>query len=311
MSDVGKQIKFYRQRQSMTQKELASILNVAVSTISSWEKGHNQVNPYYYDALASALTIQKAELLNIHPNNSHQLPTNSKPYIDKSYKFNLTQSLMLLTTLIFTFFAPILRTPFNGVYVLLWLLVIVIYIIKLLEKTEKLITLKYYHDDESLYYVHTMSKEKLKMFRTDRLIITIFTFVLINIATIISLAMLHESLESILVIGFFTLLLILTNSVIIWIMLQITFSPFNKHTIPYDELHNTVWFTPYRILFFLTFIIVIGQFVLIQTLDFNPYQSYLDVLVYIFLCLSLVLTHALIEMTKKLYYGYKIMIKKR
>ena len=311
MSDIGKQIKLHRQKQSMTQKELGIILNVAVSTVSSWEKGHNQVSPYYYDALASALSIDKAELLSIHSKNISSPPTNSKPYIDRTYKFNLKQSLIMLIPLVFTFLAPLLNEPMNGLFILLWLLLTLFYSIKFLEKSQKPITLKYYHDDETLYYVHEMSKEKLKTFRNDRLIVVILTFVLVNISTVIALAMIHESLESILIIGFFSFVLILTNSVIVWLLLQIAFSPFNQHTMTYDELHNIDWFTPYRILIFFTFIIVLGLFVLIQTLNINPYQSFLDVLVYIFLCLSFILSYGLHEMTKKLYYGYKIMIKKR
>ena len=63
MSDVGKHIRQYRQERKLTQDALAEKLHVTRQAVSNWETGKNQPDLDMLAAIAGALEVGPAELL--------------------------------------------------------------------------------------------------------------------------------------------------------------------------------------------------------------------------------------------------------
>ena len=64
--DIGSRIRKYREESGMSQKELASRINVSNSRISNWEQGLNRPDADVLADICRALNISPSELLNVH-----------------------------------------------------------------------------------------------------------------------------------------------------------------------------------------------------------------------------------------------------
>ena len=63
MASLNENIKFYRKRRNLTQKDLANLLNIAPTAISAWEVGRNKPLMDNIEQMASIFGIKKSELL--------------------------------------------------------------------------------------------------------------------------------------------------------------------------------------------------------------------------------------------------------
>ena len=64
--DIGNRIRKYREESGISQKELASRINVSNSRISNWEQGLNRPDADVLADICRALNISPSELLNVH-----------------------------------------------------------------------------------------------------------------------------------------------------------------------------------------------------------------------------------------------------
>ena len=62
LNKFGQRVKHYRGERGLTQEELASILNIATSTLSAWENGKAQLTNSNLIKLCNALKVSEEEL---------------------------------------------------------------------------------------------------------------------------------------------------------------------------------------------------------------------------------------------------------
>ncbi len=96
MKNVGKKIKEQRLRKGLTQLELAQKLNVESSTISSWERGENNIKAPDLRTVAIVLDISSDELLGINSNKDIQMSTIDEYQHKKSMHQQLSDDYKLL-----------------------------------------------------------------------------------------------------------------------------------------------------------------------------------------------------------------------
>lgn len=63
MASLGENIKFYRKKNNLTQKDLANLLEIAPTAISAWEVGRNKPLMDNIEQMASIFNVKKSELL--------------------------------------------------------------------------------------------------------------------------------------------------------------------------------------------------------------------------------------------------------
>lgn len=63
MASLGENIKFYRKKSNLTQKDLANLLEIAPTAISAWEVGRNKPLMDNIEQMASIFNVKKSELL--------------------------------------------------------------------------------------------------------------------------------------------------------------------------------------------------------------------------------------------------------
>ena len=63
MSNLGKNIRRYREQKNLTQNALADSLHVTRQAVSNWETGKNQPDLDMLEATANALGVELADLL--------------------------------------------------------------------------------------------------------------------------------------------------------------------------------------------------------------------------------------------------------
>ena len=63
--EIGKQIRKFREARNLSQKELASLLNINNSRVSNWEQGINRPDADMIGEICIALHVSPSELLDI------------------------------------------------------------------------------------------------------------------------------------------------------------------------------------------------------------------------------------------------------
>ena len=96
VTNVGKKIKEQRIRKGLTQSELAQKLNVESSTISSWERGENNIKAPVLKDVAIVLDISSDELLGINSNKDIQMSNVDEYQHKKSIHQQLSDDYKLL-----------------------------------------------------------------------------------------------------------------------------------------------------------------------------------------------------------------------
>ena len=62
--EIGKNIRNVRKELKIGQKELADMLHISDKTVSSWEVGRTEPNMEMIEAMATALKIEKTDIIN-------------------------------------------------------------------------------------------------------------------------------------------------------------------------------------------------------------------------------------------------------
>ncbi len=65
MYELGKRIKYFRERAGISQKEFAQRINMKNTTVSNWEKGISRPNADMLADICKTLTVPPDELLDI------------------------------------------------------------------------------------------------------------------------------------------------------------------------------------------------------------------------------------------------------
>ncbi len=63
--EIGDRIRKYRESRSLTQKQLAQMLNVTSSRVSNWEQGINRPDADMLSDLCRALRVSPSDLLDV------------------------------------------------------------------------------------------------------------------------------------------------------------------------------------------------------------------------------------------------------
>lgn len=63
--EIGSRIRKYREKQGLSQKELAEKLGVSNSRVSNWEQGTNRPDADFLADICSILNVSPSELLNV------------------------------------------------------------------------------------------------------------------------------------------------------------------------------------------------------------------------------------------------------
>ena len=74
MSAISENIKFYRNKNSLTQAQLADKLNVSEQAVYNWERGSRIPRMGYIEKMAELFHVESPDILKVH-----KQPTNMKP----------------------------------------------------------------------------------------------------------------------------------------------------------------------------------------------------------------------------------------
>ena len=66
MYEVGKRIKFFREKRGLTQKAFAEEINARNTTVSNWEKGLTRPDADMLAMICNVLKVSADELLNVN-----------------------------------------------------------------------------------------------------------------------------------------------------------------------------------------------------------------------------------------------------
>ena len=102
--EIGKRIKYFREKEKISQKDLANKLNISNARLSNWEKGINRPDADFIADICTSLKITADELLGIdvnskqinvsknelkHLNNYRKLSDSNKKDVDDFMDFRL------------------------------------------------------------------------------------------------------------------------------------------------------------------------------------------------------------------------------
>jgi len=61
--DIGEQIRIYRERNGLSQKELAALIGISPNRLSNWERGVNKPDINFLIKICQALNVSPSEFL--------------------------------------------------------------------------------------------------------------------------------------------------------------------------------------------------------------------------------------------------------
>ncbi len=309
---LRKNIKYYRQRNDMTQKDLADKLGVAATTISAWENGHIHVSTAYFDGLARIFEIDKAMLLGDEESvKTAFMGTQSKPFIDQNYRFNKPLFGFFLVTVLFTVLAPLFEGTFHAFYSILWILYIIISIFSFIRNYKKQYGTKYYHEGETLYYSFNESETKRVSLRKDLKSAIWLLFLSINIAIIFPFELIQSEIDDVLVSSIYLLGWLVSNGILVYILYYEGKAEYSGKDIDYDVLNVNFYLGRYRFLFMIYSFMYVFHFLLLTVYDINPYQSMDVIAVYVVMTMTYLIIYFLLEQGKRYYSHYHIKVKKQ
>ena len=311
MKNYGDYIKQARKQSNMTQKEVAEALNVAVSTVSSWETSRTDVSPEMTEKLAKLFNVEVGTLFG-HASKTHQsssIPNHSKPYLDVNYRFNKGLFILLLVTTLFTVLSPILEGILATLYIVLWITYLSVLLIFYLRSFKKNTGTKYFSENETLYYKYSASKEKRHAQKKDIKSLLGIIFIAINVATVLPFATVHSVVEDVSYYTFFGLSWMMINLLLIYIFFYDAKEKHTGETIAYEVLSVNFYLGRYKLLYMFYALIFIVQYLVLSIYEINPYKGLSEVAIYIIMTLTLFFVYALYEANKHYYAHYKIAVK--
>lgn len=94
---LGENIRNWRLKNNLTQKELAEILNVKPQTVSSWEINRTEPNMGLLQALAAALNCRKSDLIGERDNPTIENITSEEERLIIAYRMlSRSEQIMVL-----------------------------------------------------------------------------------------------------------------------------------------------------------------------------------------------------------------------
>lgn len=305
MAEIGKRIKYLRKTKDMSQKDLAEKLHVAVSTISNWETGRNNVSSEFFDDLASAFKVNISDLINDEEkiqNRGLPLAMSSKPYLDYKYSFNYVYWSILLLTLIFTFLSPIFKGLVEDLSILLWIIFILLSIGVGIVNYKKNISTKYFEDGQSLYYEHKRyTSDAVKQKKSLRWTYA-YSIPIVNILLIFSAAIIFAHTDDLFTYIFYPLVFVLINFLMVYSLIIQANELRRGKTMSYESINLNFFLSRIKMILILYLMIYFYHYLVVYTLEINPYTDFFMVLFHVcFLFFIIVLVDLYQE--EKFYYS--------
>ncbi|QWC00271.1 helix-turn-helix domain-containing protein [Mycoplasmatota bacterium] len=312
MADIGKRIKYLRKTKDMSQKELAKSLHVAVSTISNWERGRNNVSSDFINDIAVALDVKVSDLLDQEEktnNPSFPVAMSSKPYLDYEYSFNYLYWGLLLVTVILTFISPIFKGRIQDLSILSWIIFALLSLGSLIKNYKKNISTKYYEDGQTLYYEHKYySKEDIqdkKFLRNTVLML----FLIANSVFIFSAAIILSYTDDLFTYIFYPALFVIMNLLLVYSFVIHTSELHKGKTISYQSINLNFFLGRVKIMLILYIFTYFYHYAIIYTLDIMPYKGFAEIVFHIFFAFGIMMFVSMYQEEKYYYSFMKIKVK--
>jgi len=308
--DVGKQIKYYRVINNLSQKNLAKQLHVAVSTISNWENGRNQVNPDYYQGLANIFKINISELLEKNMTSKAELTSlSSRPYISYRYKPLIFIWILIVIIIVLSMASPIKQMIIDGLLGLAWIILIVYAFLSYIKNSHQNIAIKYYKDNEKLVYVHPDEENKIKLKKQKYLVLAVFTWLSVNVTIIIGFAVLIAHSNDALTRALLPINLILLNLIMGGIIMFDGREKYKGKTIEYTSMNTHFFLARNKLLLVFYGGFYFYFFIQASMQNIALLEDFGFILLMLVMSLNLIAMLILLEMNMKYYAKYKIHVK--
>lgn len=314
MEDIGKRIRYYRNINNLGQKELAEKLHVAVSTISNWETGRNNVSPDFYSGLAEAFHISVFELIEgdkiIENNQPARLAgLSSKPYLNYNYKTDFIFLGIIFIVVVSTFLSSIFNHLYQDIVLSLWLVLFIITCIRLMNAYKKNISTKYFEDGQTLYYKHQENEMDIRSNKRLYLFLATLVFVSGNFLIIISFANILSVTQDAFNYMFFPILLIIINVLIIYSLLIDSKRSHKCKEVPYESINLSFFLARNKLLIFFYLVFYLYHYLSISVLSLDMYKGLSMVVFHIDMALTLLAVIIMYEINKEFYSKYQIQVK--
>lgn len=312
MTDIGKRIKYLRKTKDMSQKDLADQLHVAVSTISNWETGRNNISSELFDDIAKALNVKVSDLIsdaNKSQTISFPLAMSSKPYLDYKYSFNYFYWGILLITVILTFLSPIFKGIIEDIAIVLWLVFILLSIGSLIKNYKKNISTKYFEDGQSLFYEHKeYTIEDIKVKKTIRWTLALMIFI-VNVLIIFSAAIVFTYTDDLFTYILYPLVFLVMNVLFVYSVIIQTHELRRGNTLTYESINLNFFLARDKMMILLYLMIYFYHYMVFYTLEINPYNDFFSLLFHVFFSLTIFLLVDLYQEEKHYYSLFRIKVK--
>lgn len=308
--DIGKRIKYYRVINNMSQKALADLLHVAVSTISNWENGRNQVSSDYYEPICRVFNISVSNLLetDIKPqtNASH---LSSRPYLSYQYHPSYGLWLCIGLVIVFSMLSSVQSMVLNGLLSLSWIVLLIYAFASFVRNSHQLLAIKYYKDHEKLYYLHQENQDKIAADRRLYLLFSVFLHFSINVAMIIGFSVLLAHSSDTFNIILFPATLIVLNIIMAMIHIIDGRERYKGKHIDYRAINHNFFLARNKLLVFFYGVFYFIFYIESIVLKINLYQDFGFILLSIVMTFNFIGVMVLLEMNQKFFNNYQIIVK--
>jgi transcriptional regulator with XRE-family HTH domain len=308
--DIGKRIKYYRVINNMSQKNLADLLHVAVSTISNWENGRNQVGSDYYEPISRVFNISVSDLLDIEikpqANASH---LSSRPYLSYQYHPSYGLWLCIGLVIVFSMLSGMESMLLSGLLSLSWIILLVYTFASFVRNSHQNLAIKYYKDHEKLYYLHQDNQIKIALDRRVYILFSIFLHFSINVAVIIGFSVLLAHSADSFNIVLFPIALIVFNLIMAMIMVIDGRQKYKGKQIEYTAINHNFFLARNKLLLFFYGVFYFIFFIEAIVLKINIFEDFGFILLSIVMSFNFIGSLVLLEMNYQFYKNYQINVK--
>ncbi len=309
----AKQIKKYRKQAHMTQEDVASKLNVAVSTISSWETGRTQVDIETFKQLAKLFDVNIHQLLGSNedevPKAETTRPLFSKTYWDIEYTFSKEMFILFLAAVLTTFIAPILQAPYQQTFIVLWFVYVCAVVLSVFKNHKSQTGIKYFHENETLYYQQSLNDKTKRLYKKQVLNLKWILLLSLNISLILPFGLTYTHIEDAVFQIIFVMVWLLSNAMFIYILIYDAKKTHTGEIIKHRILHTNLYLGRYKVLLTLYTAFFVFHYLALISQAINPYNSALEIFAYLIKSLTLITLYGLYELQKYYYAHYNIIVK--
>ncbi len=310
MIDIGKRIKQLRKSHDMNQNDLAEQLHVAISTVSNWENGRNQVSPDYYQSLANIFNISVPDFLSVE-NYQKTTPTHlsSKPYISYQYKLNTRLWIPYGLVMILSFLSPIWDNIIEDLMMLSWLLLLLISLSRLINNYKQNISTKFFEDNQLLYYEHQDSDQKMNWLKRQYLLFLVMLWFSLNIVILFAFGYILNNIDDLFTLITFPITLLISNIILIYSFFVDSNKKFKSRIIDYQAISINFFLARNKLLLIVYTFVYIFYYSAVNAFDLNPYKEFGMIILGIIMILVYIAIFMLYEMNQYFYSKYRIKVK--